>query len=68
MVKLTNVVYAELTTATTNEMKNDYKSFIIGDGGVFIVTTKQNAKKYPELEFHETDQETLNEYGLNINF
>jgi asparagine synthetase A len=68
MKKLNNVVYAELTTATTNEMKNDYKSFIIGDTGVFLVTTRQNAKRYPELEFHETDQETLKEYGLNINF
>ena len=56
------LVYAELVNGITMDMMTDKKVRIISDGALFIITTEEHSKEYPELEFWETDLESLGDY------
>lgn len=57
------LVYAELTDGITGSMLGDALVQIISDGGIFIVTTKENSLNYP-LDFYPVGAEGILSYGL----
>jgi len=60
------LMYAEIIDGFTVEMENDPKAQIISDSGIFLVTTKSNMHKYPELDFYEVCQEAIEAYDLKF--
>jgi len=62
---MTNLMYAEVSV--TEEMRADKLVAIIGDTGVFLVTTKENSKKYPNEEFFNVTDEGYEAYKEELN-
>lgn len=62
---MNNFVYTELETGLPIDMLADSNLLIISDGGIFVVATEQDAKKY-NLPFYPVDEEAMKSYKITI--
>jgi len=56
------LVYAEIGRVT-DVMRRDSRVLLIGDTGLFLVTTESHSKHYFE-EFHEVVPEAIDDYQI----
>ncbi len=60
-----NLMFAELVDGVTFDMLEDRLVYIVGDTGIFLITTPEHTITYPELEFEEVDEDSYNQYELD---
>ena len=62
----TQLVYAEVMNGITFSMMEDPLVQIISDTGVFIVTTLEISKQYPDEDFYPVCLEAIEAYGITL--
>lgn len=60
---MTKLVYAELTEGVSMDMLTDPNIHIVSDGALFLITTEEDQKNYPNLHFAEREVETIQQFG-----
>jgi len=58
------LVYAEIGRVT-DVMRRDSRVLLIGDTGLFLVTTESHSKHYFE-EFHEVVKQAIDDYQITL--
>ncbi len=61
---MSKLVFAELVEGVSFEMMEDKKVVIVSDGAMFLVTTEEHSKEYPELVFEVVPNEAIQQYRL----
>ncbi|MCB0479038.1 MAG: hypothetical protein KDC84_12795 [Crocinitomicaceae bacterium] len=57
-------MFAELIDGVSFQMLEDKNVQIISDGAMFLVTTEEHSKEYPELNFEPVPDEEIVQYDL----
>lgn len=60
-----NLMVAEILEVSS-QMKNDKQLDVVGDSALFIVTTKENTKNYPQEDFYVANETALSAYSNQL--